>query len=342
VATVYLHIGAFKTGTSFIQQVLGDNADVLKRHGVLWPGGGGWGAQVQAVQGLQGIADVPYSRWTDLVDEINAWDGDRVLVSMEFLSFATPEQIETAVTTLAGHKIRIVLALRDLGRVLPAQWQESVQNGFFWDYREYVAAAASPQARVTRPGRYFWSKHDWPRILRRWQKHLSSEDMIVVTVPPAGSSSGLLWERFCAAVDLPAEEFVMPPRANESLGAVSAEVMRRVAKQADRRGIDRRTQEAIKWVLSKDILASQKGKEPALLLPIKHQGWAKKRSKKIIEELRGFDPVVVGDLDDLMPTFPPLTPDLTVDPASLPSEDVLEKASYALVLMAERIAKLRK
>ena len=341
-ATVYLHIGAFKTGTSFIQQVLGDNADVLKRQGVLWPGGGGWGAQVQAVQGLQGIADVPYSRWTDLVDEINAWDGDRALVSMEFLSFATPEQIEKAVETLAGHRIRIVLALRDLGRVLPAQWQESVQNGFFWDYREYVAAASSPQARLTRPGRYFWSKHDWPRILRRWHKHLDAEDMILVTVPPAGSPSGLLWERFCQAVDLPADEFVMPPRANESLGAISAEVMRRVAEQADLHGIDRRTQETIKWVLSKDILAGQKGNEPALLLPIKHQGWAKKRSKRIIEELRGFHPVVVGDLDDLMPVFPPLSPAVTVDPAALPLDDVLTKASYALVAMSERLAQHRR
>ena len=341
-ATVYLHIGAFKTGTSFIQQVLGDNADVLRRHGVLWPGGGGWGAQVQAVQGLQGIADVPFSRWTDLVDEINAWDGERVLVSMEFLSFANPEQIQKAVETLAGHRIRIVLALRDLGRVLPAQWQESVQNGFFWDYREYVAAAASPQARVTRPGRYFWSKHDWPRILRRWQKHLDSKDMIVVTVPPAGSSSSLLWERFCEAVDLPPNEFVMPPRANESLGAVSAELMRRVAEQAHFRGIDRRTQESIKWDLSKDILAGQKGKEPALLLPIKHQGWAKKRSKKIIEELRGFDPVVIGDLADLNPVFPALSPEVTVDPAALPLEEVLTKASYALVAMSERLAKRRR
>ncbi len=37
-ATVTLHIGAFKTGTSFIQTVLANNKDALAAEGVLWPG----------------------------------------------------------------------------------------------------------------------------------------------------------------------------------------------------------------------------------------------------------------------------------------------------------------
>ena len=37
-STVTLHIGAFKTGTSFVQSVLMNSRQTLAELGVLWPG----------------------------------------------------------------------------------------------------------------------------------------------------------------------------------------------------------------------------------------------------------------------------------------------------------------
>jgi hypothetical protein len=134
---VVLHIGAVKTGTSFIQTVLGTNADALAEQGALWPGES-WADQVQAVHGLRGQGDVPFERWTALVDQIDRWPGGSAIVSMEFLSLLPAAAVETAMTSLARHRVRVVLTVRDIARAIPAQWQESVQNGFSWPYPEYV------------------------------------------------------------------------------------------------------------------------------------------------------------------------------------------------------------
>ena len=48
---VVLHIGSMKSGTSFIQNVLGNNGDALAEHGITFAGER-WRDQVTAVQDL--------------------------------------------------------------------------------------------------------------------------------------------------------------------------------------------------------------------------------------------------------------------------------------------------
>ena len=49
--TVYLHVGTFKTGTSYLQSVLAHSKEQLSDDGVLWPGRA-WADQVAATKGL--------------------------------------------------------------------------------------------------------------------------------------------------------------------------------------------------------------------------------------------------------------------------------------------------
>lgn len=336
--TVHLHVGAFKTGTSFIQAVLMNGRDALADQGVLWPGSD-WQSVVQAVKGLRGDRNMPYEKWTELVDEIDHWRGDSAVISMEFMSLLTEDQVAKCLESLRKHRVKMVLTARDLGRQIPAQWQESVQNASSWTYADYVGGLTSVAPSTNRYGRHFWAKQDFAAIVRPWTKLLSLEDVVVVTVPPSGAPKGLLWQRFCESVGIPAESFDSTIRANESLGAASAEVMRYVSAAAEGSQVSDATRRNLKKVVSKDILAAHKAEEPTLLLPSEYHEWTTKRSRVMIDELQALGTAVVGDLEDLIPVYAPESAKTTTDPSAIPTEQLLEAAAHGILGMSRRAAR---
>ena len=336
--TVHLHIGAFKTGTSFIQAVLMNGREQLSDLGVLWPGPD-WQSVVQGVQGLRDNRKVPYEKWTDLVSEIDQWRGESSVISMEFLSLLSDEQVDLCIQSLQKHRVKVILTVRDLGRQIPAQWQESVQNSSSWKYRDYVEGLTSMAPSTNRYGRHFWGKQDFPALLKPWTKLLPAQDVVVVTVPPSGAPKGLLWERFCESVGIPPESFDSSIRANESLGAASAEVMRYVSAAAEDSNISDATKRNLKKVVSKDILAAHKSQEPTLLLPAEFHEWTTKRSRAMIEELQALNPTVIGDLEDLMPVYAAESSRTTTDPSTIPAEQLMEAAAHGILGMSKRAAR---
>lgn len=336
--TVHLHVGAFKTGTSFIQAVLMNGRGSLAELGVLWPGSD-WQSVVQGVKGLRHDRNVPYEKWTDLVGEIDRWRGDSAILSMEFMSLLSDAQVADCLESLQKHRVRVILSARDLGRQIPAQWQESVQNGASWTYRDYVEGLTSTGLATNRFSRHFWGKQDFAAILRPWSRLLPSEDVVVVTVPPSGSPKGLLWQRFCESTGIPAESFDSSIRANESLGAASAEVMRYVSAAAEGTKVSDAARRNLKKVVSKNILASHKAEEPTLLLPLEFHEWTTTRSRLMIDELKALDPTVIGDLEELMPVYAPESSRTTTDPSTIPVEQLMEAAAHGILGMSRRDAR---
>ena len=78
------------------------------------------------------------------------------------------------------------------------------------------------------PGTRFWGQQDLPRILRTWGSAAPDSEIAIVTVPLDQSDPDLLWRRFTDATGLPLEGIAMTSSANPSLGATSAELLRRV------------------------------------------------------------------------------------------------------------------
>lgn len=92
---VTLHIGAFKTGTSYLQSVLDGAREALSTQGVLWPGRS-WQDQQAAARGLIKLRPAKLAAWDQLVEEIDTWSGDRVVVSMKALSMVSDQGVEVA------------------------------------------------------------------------------------------------------------------------------------------------------------------------------------------------------------------------------------------------------
>ncbi|WP_148572692.1 hypothetical protein [Nocardioides caldifontis] len=320
---VVLHIGAMKSGTSFLQNVLGDNRDELARQGFCFPGKR-WRRQVSAVRDVseRGLPGQPPlaedGPWNQLVREVDAWDGT-ALVSMEFLGPRMPPKIEQIVSSFSTDRVEAVMTVRDLARSVPAMWQEAMQNAGVSGWEDYLEAVRT-ENRKHPGGRNFWRHQATGAIADRWSKGVGKDRFTLVTVPPPGAPPTLLWERFAQAVGLDPEPFDLATRrSNPSIGAASALVLRalneRLADDPLPRNIYSRY---VKHALAKEGLARREADDPMFGID---EPWVAKFAEREVRRLRKLDLRVIGSLDDLAPR-----PVRGVPAGSVTTEQQLEAA----------------
>ena len=122
-------------------------------------------------------------------------------------------------------EVHVVLTVRDLVRQITAEWQEHVKHRSAVTLEEFVASLRADTARTS----WFWQVQDFASVVERWRADLPADRVHVVTVPPSGSSPGLLWDRFAGLLGLDPDAFdTESSRSNTSLGVEQAELLRRV------------------------------------------------------------------------------------------------------------------
>lgn len=327
---VILHVGAMKSGTSFIQQTLAENRDVLAEQGFLFPGEL-WRHQVLGVIDVLGqLRDgKPPVRaegmWQQLLDEMAAHAGTS-LISMEFLAPVPKVQIQKVLDTLAPARVEVVITARDLGRNIPAMWQEGVQNNVTWTWDEFMDAIKTGDPNVPGFARRFWRPMGIAAIAERWAEVAGDDRVTLVTGPRPGAPRDLLWRRFCEAVGLDPEPFVMPARDNASIGAASAAVLRDLNVHLQ----DLTTNQynsAVKHELGKRGMAARKGNEDTIGFQV--DDWVRERAQFMIDRIKGLDIRVVGDLEELQPIDTP-----GVDPRTVP---LAEREAAAVAALAHLV-----
>ena len=188
---VFLHIGEPKTGTTFLQQVMWRNRSELAAQGVVLPGHHPQD-HYRASQDLRGIpklASDPAGSWTGEWEILarQAQQAPRVaVISHELFSAADPEQADRAVRSLQPAEVHIVLTVRDMATLLPAEWQETVKhrNARGWeDWLEDVIDRESTSA--DRRQWWFWRVHDTLAILGIWSRIVPAERVHVITIAAA-------------------------------------------------------------------------------------------------------------------------------------------------------------
>lgn len=343
-ATVFLHIGSPKTGTTFVQDMLWANREALADDGVLVPGHYRY-ARVQAARDLLGWeaddGDLP-SSWRRLAAETMRWSGRSAIISQEFLCWASTAQIRAMVDSFTPSQVEIVLTVRDLVRLVPAQWQTAMRQRNTWTLDEYADAVAgtTQSKRAKSAARHFWRRQDYGPIVSRFADAVGLDHVQVVTLPPSGSDPNLLWQRFCAACDLDVDRTESGEVSHESLGAASTELMRRLnAHPAIEELPMRAYQKSVNGALSRRVLAHRRSREPGLALPAGHQQWAEREAARIIDDLKATRVRVVGDLDDLVPRPPRAAP---VAPETLPPDELLDAAIDGLAGLAAEHATLQR
>lgn len=330
---VVLHVGAMKSGTTYLQSRLFANKPVLRERGILLPGKH-WRSQVYAVQQLLRGGG---PRWEKHARAVSAHEGTSV-VSMEFLGPVRPAVARRVREDLAGD-LEVVVSVRDLNRSIAAMWQETVQNGHTWTWQDYLdgvrthrpghrdADAPAPPA-----GRNFWRQQDVVRIARTWAGVVGGDRVTVLTVPHPGAPRELLWERFASVLGTSADGFAPAPEQNESLGAASALAVRRLNELLAEQGLPFPEGMAVrKGLLCKELLARRRSSEPALGLPV--ADWVREQAAGTVAGLQALGVALVGDWGDLEPV-----PVAGVACDEVPEHEVAEAALAGMAgLLAERI-----
>jgi hypothetical protein len=332
---IILHIGEPKTGTTFLQQVMWRNRSELAAHGVVLPGHHQQD-HFRASQDLRGIpklASDPTGSWTGEWEILarQAQQAPRVaVISHELFSAADAQQADRAVRSLLPAEVHIVLTVRDVATLLPAEWQETVKhrNTRGWEgWLEDVIDRESSDA--DRRQWWFWRVHDTMAILDIWSRHVPAERVHVITAAPRGSD-GLLWQRFASLLDIdPDSVDLSRARPNSSLGMPETEFLRRLNQALPEEVPDWFYMWNVKEAVAHRALAARpRGRY--LALPADRDTWASQYAETIIAALRDAKYDVIGDLDELRP---PQVTEPRASPADQPAEQMLDAAVHAAAIL---------
>lgn len=301
---VYLHVGAPKTGTTFLQGVLWENLGSLEQQNV-WLPGAHPEDHFRAGFDLRGVeqdADDPRERWAGAWDavaaEIRGSNSDVVVVSDERLAACTNEEVARSVASLAPAEVHVVYTTRGLADLLPAEWQEHVKDG--GDARTFDTWLRDIVAAKDEGGEWFWQVHDVTDVLRRWGSAVPAERLHVLTLPPPGSPPDLLWERFTSVLGIDPGGVDTDVRANPSIGAEGAQVLRLVNEALPPDFPVWHRVLLARDVLAHTILATRENKT-RITLPAEWAQWVREYTDQLVAELKSQDVDVVGDLNELMP-----------------------------------------
>jgi hypothetical protein len=308
---VHLHIGAPKTGTTYLQDRLMVNAAMLAQHGVHFPTKNritpadlfhfraaldllerDWGGEPGHAKGA----------WDTMVRRVRRADGN-VVISHEILAPARTEQVHKAVNDLSGTDVHVVYSARDLARQLPAAWQESIKQGRSWSFARFLD-------KFEKGGTWFHRALDLPRVLSTWGQRVPPENIHLVTVPhERGPGGDLLWQRFCTAFQLDPEWAPKDSeRSNASLGVAETQLIRQLNKDLDIRvGRGVAYDQLIRQLLAQEVLVSRK--MLPVRLPPERYDWVEAQSERWVEWVKASGIHVIGDVDELRPRRPaPDTP----------------------------------
>ncbi len=338
---VLLHVGTPKTGTSYLQDVLFRNRELLCEHGILYPADR-FDAHFLAALDLMrltwgGLETQAVGAWDRLAEQVRDWPGTSI-ISHEILSTASPTQIERALASFGeGVEVHLIVSARDLVRQVPAEWQENVKHRSLVSYQHFLEIIRDPE-RDTRIGSWFWGAQEIPDILNRWGQALPAEHVHVVTVPPPGAAKDELWSRFSRTFGLEGLDLdLAAERANPSMGVPETTLLRLINKRVTPVVDPPDYRPLVRELLAHQTL-SRRTRSARLGLPPAMHEWVQELSATWVVEIekRGYD--VVGDLAELIGlSAAPFT-----DPDRAAASDLLPPSLDAIKALLVEGSRLRR
>ncbi len=340
---VFFHVGAPKTGTTYLQNVLFQNRELLAANGVLYP----YTDQGQSFRSMQDFRGAGWAggraaefkgEWETVARRAREWDGPTVIVSNELLGGSQPDRIARGLATVQPAEVHVVFTARDLARQLVSDWQEQIKHKHTLTLEQFVDDLIEFGLDAPKPfGELFWGMHDATYVLNRWVTVVPAERIHVVTVPQSGAPRDTLWRRFCAVTGLEPELYDSDTeRANTSMGVAETELVRRMNLDVQRMP-HQHYDPLVRKLLAEDILG---GQSPRLMLPTGRLDWVDARSQQLIAELASSGYQIEGDLAELRPR--PEDHAAYISPSELDDADLAPAAIRAATGLLRHSARQRR
>ncbi|MFB4301465.1 hypothetical protein [Actinomadura sp. NTSP31] len=353
-AKVILHIGQQKSGTTYLQEMLGHVAGPLAEEaGILYPASireilpDAIENHEKATRGLLGTeypwvsaadAAVERGKWTRLAAKVRAWQ-DTALISAEALSAIRSPAVARLLAEFGGAAVEVVITARGLDRSLPSLWQQHVRNGRQSGIEEFFAVLAEQRGRGRRaieeePGLHLWRAFGLGGLVRRWAAEVGPDRVRVVVNP--GSPPDLLWRRFAAAVGasgcagrLPAE--IRTRRAHSGLTGDEIELLIALNRRLDGAGWSTYERRALREEILLRGLNARGGRGGPVAVPESARALVAAWAEEDLAELRSSGVEIVGRPEELRPA--PRPPDDAGPPTSF---QVADAAAAAILAVAPR------
>lgn len=303
---VLLHVGVHKTGTTAIQAALADARGDLKKAGVSYPGK--LQAQHRAALAVlqrpwgwntRGGAVMDRSHFDRLARRV-AGNPGRVVISSEFFCEADAQTAIAVARDLGGDRVRVVVTLRNLGRLLPSSWQQYLKYGLTTPYERWLRNVFDNPGQSTMTPT-FWKRHDHAAVLGRWAAAVGPENVTVIVLE--GVDRSAMFRSFAQLLGVPDDVLVsrMDLTSNRSMTAAEAELLVRLNKKVKK---ELQWDEYVKFVRRGVALGMVEGREPSADEPRLHTpDWALDAAAvegaRFVEVTRSLGVTVLGDLDAL-------------------------------------------
>ena len=182
-----LHIGPPKTGTTTLQAAFHRAREEVLEQGVRYIGPQRHSRR--AVLAALADTDAPLNRrwdvgagnreWERIVAEVERTHEPRLLFSSERLSHSDAAAIRRIIDVFDPSRVHVVATIRPLWKVMPSQWQQTIQAGAresleVWLERVFAESADDPRSF------WHWQRHD--RLIARWAEAVGTERMLAVVV----------------------------------------------------------------------------------------------------------------------------------------------------------------
>ncbi len=169
-----LHIGAHKTGTTYLQRVFAALAPALRQQGVLYPDIWRPSANQPGHHRLPvRLRTASHAELARDVAEITDAGCPVVLLSAEDLGRLPPDRIAVLRSALGGAPLTIILHARRWSDALPSMWQEIIRHGQDTELPAYLAPLlANPAGALTT---------NWGHALRAWSGVFGRQNIRLVS-----------------------------------------------------------------------------------------------------------------------------------------------------------------
>ncbi|MBW8487573.1 hypothetical protein [Actinomadura parmotrematis] len=319
---VILHIGQQKSGTTYLQEVLGHCAGELAGEAGIWfppslrdvlPDAienheratyGLLGTEYPWVTAAQAAGE--QRKWTRLAARAAEWPGT-VLVSAEALSVVRAGAVRDVVAAFAPAEPHVVITTRGLGRTLPSLWQQHVRNGRRQEIERYFEQLAGqrdlgPEVIERDREQHLWRAFAIGRLVRRWAAVVGPERVTVIVNP--GSPPDRLWRLFAEAIGAPSfagrpPEAVLERRTHSGLTLPEAQVLVRVNALLGKDGWTTYSARAVRERLLLNGMLARTERGPRVGVPAAARATVERWSREDVADLLATGARVLGDLDDL-------------------------------------------
>lgn len=172
--TIYLHIGAPKTGTSALQNFFQKNRKILKKKEILYSQTGITRTSGQAELAFQVLElfperNIDESIWNNLELEINKFNGEKILLDSEWFWNFNQQHIQALVNHLKAYNIKIIVYLRRQD-----EWVSSiVLQGTKLFERTWTSVDDHINALLENNNTNYYNK------ISNWEKVIGKENIIV-------------------------------------------------------------------------------------------------------------------------------------------------------------------